>query len=97
MDDFHRGLDLPLQPVILRQPQDVIDPFLFAPRYQLVIGKSAVSPNRDPRLGPSLPRKVDLFERSIRCGEGDRELAETLHVVSWLGTSSESSTKAMGE
>ena len=69
MDDFHRGLDLPIQAVILRQTQDVIDPFLFAPRHQLVIGESAVPPNRDPHLMSSLPRKVDLVERSIRRGE----------------------------
>lgn len=45
----------------------------------------------------SLPRKVDLVERSIQRGEGDRELTGTIHVVLWPGTGSESSTKAMGE
>ncbi len=55
-DDVHPGLDPPLQPIVFRQSQDVIDPFRFVPRHQLVIRESAVSPNRDPHLGPSLPQ-----------------------------------------
>ena len=51
-DHFHLGHDPLLQPIVLRQPQDVVNAFLLAPDHQLVVAESAVSPNRDPHLGP---------------------------------------------
>ena len=47
-----QGRDPPLQPIVLRQPQDVIDPFLLAPDHQLVVGEGTVPPDHDPDLEP---------------------------------------------
>ena len=62
------GRDLPDQPVVLGQPEQIVDTVGFAPCHQRLAGKAGIGPQQDAHLRPACTdvpgNPFDFFDRS---------------------------------